>query len=91
LYFIVSPKQNHETLSGKVTNTERVGSVAQEVEHLPSKCGDLSSNPTITKKIKFTSPCDWWCSFQAAVFLGHPVTLGTGSIQNYTNSTYIRN
>jgi hypothetical protein len=41
-----------ETPSQKYPTQKRASEVAQEVEHLPSKCEALSSDPTSTKKKK---------------------------------------
>jgi hypothetical protein len=38
------PWQKHETLSKKITKAKRVKDVV--IEHLPSKCEALSSNPS---------------------------------------------
>jgi hypothetical protein len=43
-----SPGQKYKALSEK--QTDRTGSGAQAVEHLPSKCKALSSNPSSAKK-----------------------------------------
>jgi hypothetical protein len=39
-----------KTLSQKYLPQKRAGRVAQVVEHLPSKCKNLNSNPGITQK-----------------------------------------
>jgi hypothetical protein len=52
-------KSQDEEISQKVElrkKKERAGSVARVVEHLPSKCKTLSSNPP--KKIKRVTPLD---------------------------------
>jgi hypothetical protein len=41
-----------KTLFGKISNAKRAGGMAQEVEHLPSKCKALSSNPSTAKNKK---------------------------------------
>jgi hypothetical protein len=43
----------HETLSEKITKSNRTGGVAQVVEHLPDKCKDPSLNPVALKKKVF--------------------------------------
>jgi hypothetical protein len=40
----------------KITRAKRAGGMAQAVEHLPSKCDTLSSNPRTTKKKKKIPP-----------------------------------
>jgi hypothetical protein len=41
----------HETLPQKYKTQNRAGQVVQIIEHLSSKCENLSSNPSNTKKI----------------------------------------
>jgi hypothetical protein len=40
----------HKTLSQKYATPKKAGGVAYVVEHLPSKCEAMSSNPSIIKK-----------------------------------------
>jgi hypothetical protein len=48
----LSKKQD---LISKITRAKRSGGMAQVVEHLPSKCETLSSNPSTGKKKKVIS------------------------------------
>jgi hypothetical protein len=46
----VNPSKKHQ-LVAQISTAKRAGDVAQLVEHLSSKCKDLSSNPTTYKII----------------------------------------
>jgi hypothetical protein len=45
-------RQKHQTLSEKITKAKRDGGMTQVIEHLPSTCKALSSNPRRKKKKK---------------------------------------
>jgi hypothetical protein len=48
LHCLAQPGEKWDPIS-KITRTKRIGGMARVIEHLPSKCEALSSNPSMAK------------------------------------------